>query len=165
MNQTRGSVGSISDTFFMDNPDWDDPALEERWCAARRNDVREYLAREGLRHGEIGSWPAWHVVPYVSLWAIESLKAPGNVGWWAICGDLPTDYLSSADAKHPRVALAAFADRWKEVAAKMLSGVAPQDVAFGPPGRESDFGAVLQERSEVLRRFADDDSCWGPQYD
>ena len=45
--------------------------------------------------------------------AIESLLAPGHVGSWAICGDLPMDYLSAATIKHPRKALLAFADLWK----------------------------------------------------
>lgn len=58
-------------------PDYDDPALEERWCMARRDEVGEYLQRQGLSHGEIGEWPAWHVAPISSIWAIESLKAPG----------------------------------------------------------------------------------------
>ncbi|WP_353072428.1 DUF4826 family protein [Tunturiibacter gelidoferens] len=42
--------------------------------------VTEYLAKEGLDHGKVGSWPAWHLVPYVSIWAVESLLAPGHVG-------------------------------------------------------------------------------------
>lgn len=171
MNESRGQFGrrlSIDASAiipFMDDLDWDNPAVEEQWCGERRKDVGEYLAREGLKHGAIGSWPAWHVVPYVSLWAIESLIAPGNVGWWAICGDLPTDYLSAANAKHPRVAMVAFADTWKEVAASMLNGIPHPDMTIGPPERKSEFASLLGSRSDVLRRFAEDDSFWGPEYD
>jgi hypothetical protein len=99
--------------------DWDDSAVEEHWCDECHRTVAEYLAKQSVVHGEVGSWPAWHVAPYVSIWAIESLLAPGHVGWWAICGDLPTDYLSAATIKHPRKALLAFADLWKEVAEYM----------------------------------------------
>lgn len=122
-------IETVSNRVNMDALDWDNPAVEEHWCGERRKDVSEYLAREGLKHGEIGSWPAWHVVPYVSLWTIESLLAPGNVGRWAICGDLPTDCLSASAAKHPRKAMLAFANTWKEVAASMLNGV-PHSRAF-----------------------------------
>jgi hypothetical protein len=69
---------------------------EEKWCAECRRQVRRYLAGESVQHGRIGSWPAWHVAPYVSVWAIESRARPGCVGWWAICGDVPTDYESAA---------------------------------------------------------------------
>jgi hypothetical protein len=76
------------------DPDlYDDPGAEQRWCAERRAEVAAYLAGEGVTLGTIGEWPAWHVAPYVSVWAIGSLKAPGAVGWWVICGDLqPTTF-------------------------------------------------------------------------
>ena len=83
-------------------PDYDDPPVEEQWCEDRRAQVAAYLQREGVEHGQIGEWPAWHVAPYVSIWAIESKKRPDRVGWWVICGDLPTDYVSAAKIKHPR---------------------------------------------------------------
>src|SRR5258708_1199315 len=95
---------------------------EGRWGGERRKEVRGFLAGESVRHGRIGSWPAWHVEPYVSVWAVESLARPGWVGWWVICGDLPTDYVSSARIKHPRTALRAFAKRWLAVANCMRRG-------------------------------------------
>lgn len=64
---------------------------EEHWCKAQRLQVIEYLSSQSLLHGEVGEWPAWDVYPYVSIWAVESIKRPGFVGWWAIAGDLPTD--------------------------------------------------------------------------
>ncbi len=149
----------------MDALDWDDPAVEEHWCGERRQIVTEYLAKEGLKHGEVGEWPAWHTAPYVSLWAIESLAAPGHVGWWVICGDLPTDYASAATVKHPRTALLAFADTWKEVAACMRKGDPHPDVRVGPLKPNPELTALLENRSELLRRFAQDDDLWGPDYD
>jgi hypothetical protein len=149
----------------MDDLDWDDPGVEEHWCAGCRRTVTEYLAKEGLDHGEVGSWPAWHVVPYVSIWAVESLLAPGYVGWWAICGDLPTDYLSSATIKHPRKAMLAFADTWKEVAEYMHKGMPHPHMSIGPSEPSPELISLLEERSDVLRRFAEDDSLWGDEYD
>jgi len=58
----------------------------------------------GPRGGDV---PAFHVSPYVSLWAVRSKKTPDAVGCGIIAGDLPTDYLSAAEnAAHPRTALA-----------------------------------------------------------
>ena len=53
-----------------------DPTDEEKWCAERRAQVTEYLDREGAKYGRIGEWPAWHLAPYVSIWAIESKRVP-----------------------------------------------------------------------------------------
>jgi hypothetical protein len=77
----------------MAEPDWDDPAVEEDWCLSCRETVSDYLAQEGLQHGAVGEWPAWHVAPYVSIWAVESLLVKGQAGW--LVGDLrgPADGL------------------------------------------------------------------------
>lgn len=74
----------------MASLDYDDPAVDEAWCADQRQVVADYLSSQNVTHGRIGEWPAWHVAPYVSMWAIESLSRPNDIGWWVICGDLPT---------------------------------------------------------------------------
>lgn len=43
-----------------------------RWCHERRAEVAAYLRREQVPHGRISQKPVWHVIPYVSLWAIET---------------------------------------------------------------------------------------------
>ena len=91
----------------MEEPNYDDPAIEERWCEERRKEVTDYLDRQKVEYKEVGEWPAWHVPPYVSIWAIESAQKPGLVGWWVVCGDLPTDYISADTIKHPREAMRA----------------------------------------------------------
>ena len=149
----------------MNASNWDDPAVEERWCSERRREVSEYLAKEGVLHGKVGSWPAWHLAPYISIWAVESLKAPGHVGWWVICGDMPTDYLSAATVKHPQRAMLAFADRWQEVADNIRSGVPHPELQYGEPKNDPQRAVLLENRSDVLRRFAEDESMWSPEYE
>ena len=141
-------------------PDYDDPAVEEQWCDARRSQVLDYLDREGVRHGRVGDWPAWHLAPYVSVWAIESAKAPGWVGWWVICGDLPTDYVSSAGIRHPRHAVRAIAERWGEVAAYMERGETHPSISIGGLQDSKELAPLLRARSELLANFADDDGIW-----
>ena len=77
----------------------------ENWVNSERNKVKEYLEREGIKNVNIGEWPAFEVNPYFAIWAIESKKAPGKIGWWAFSGDCPTDYISEGGKCHPRNAL------------------------------------------------------------
>ena len=114
-------------------PDYNDPAVEEQWCAERRAEVTAYLQRKCVDHGRVGEWPAWHVAPYVSIWAIESKQRPGWVGWWVICGDLPTDDVSAETIKQPRGAVRSIAEEWREQARFMATGESHPDIYIGRP--------------------------------
>ena len=135
---------------------------EERWCHERRAQVTEYLRRENVRHGRIGEWPAWHVVPYVSVWAIESATSPESVGWWVICGDGPTDYISGEEVVDPREAVRAFASRWSEVASYMLRAEPHPTIELGSPKTWPELGPLLKNRAELLGSCAADDAVWQP---
>ena len=139
-------------------PDWDDPAVEEEWCAERRAEVEAYLQREGIDHGRIGEWPAWHVAPYVSAWAIESKARPEWVGWWVICGDLPTDHISSAGARCPRDAVRAIAKEWLELAGYMERGELHRDSRLGRPEDWPSLAPMLRSRAELLLAWEGSDS-------
>jgi hypothetical protein len=145
----------------LPSPDYDDPKVEEQWCGDRRVEVARYLAGEGVAHGRIGEWPAWHVAPCVSVWAIESKVRPGAVGWWVICGDLPTDYVSAAEIKDPRKALQAFADRWQEYREAVRSGAPPPEFTLDGADRSPvDLTRLLEKRAKFLSGLAGDDSVW-----
>jgi hypothetical protein len=133
---------------------------EDAWVAEQRGVVLAYLQREGVQHREVGEWPAWHLLPYLAVWAIESFAAPGRVGWWAISGDAPTDYVSFADADHPREVMRHFARQWAEVSSFMLRGEPHPDTTIGTPDQWPELGDLLHRRAELLRRYADDDSIW-----
>jgi hypothetical protein len=148
----------------MPNPNFDDPVVEEQWCLERQSDVSEHLKRDGVVHGCIGEWPAWHVAPYVSLWAIESIKRPGEIGWWAICGDLPTDYISADSIHHPRDAMRAIASRWLDLIPHMIVG-ASSAVQLASAESRKDFAPLLERHAKQLLSWAEDDSHWGPEYD
>src|SRR2546422_9252206 len=137
---------------------------EERWCEERRAQVAEYLRREGVTHGRIGEWPAWHVTPYVSVWVIESVVAPDSVGWWVICGDGPTDHISVGQGRHPRDALRAFAAQWGELASYMLRGEPHPTFEIGSPKTWPELGPLLKNRADLLKSCADDDSIWQPAH-
>ena len=135
--------------------EWDD-AAEEAWFLASRPKILEYLSKQRLQHGCVGDLPAWHVVPYVSVWAVESVAAPGSVGWWVIYGDLPTDYCSSSGCGHPRLALRRIAEHWQNA----LAETKPSDEVIGSTGIPAKFSPFLSSRAIQLFEFADDGGLW-----
>ncbi len=133
---------------------------ENSWIMSCRKMVQEYLTQEGINHGRIGEYPAWHVSPYVSIWAIESLKSPGSVGWWVVCGDHPTDYVSAKDIREPRAVLRAIGEKWAEVSKYMLQGKAHPDITIGDPKLWPELGKLLEVRANIFLQWAEDDELW-----
>lgn len=133
---------------------------EEAWASEQRQTVRAYLEKELVKYREIGEWPAWHVHPVLAIWAVESAQAPGRVGWWAVSGDVPTDYVSFADADHPRKAMLHFIKQWDEVSSSMLEGKKHPHITIGSPDQWPVLGNLLERRAELMRKFANDHSMW-----
>mgnify|MGYP003671552684 FL=1 len=134
---------------------------EEGWEAKQRALVLRYLAaQDELVHGAPGEAAAWLLAPYVSIWAVESNASSGDVGWWVIAGDLPTDYASSGEAGTPRSALRTFGVRWKALAAGMRSGRETEGVSIGTPDSWPELAPLLEARADLLLEFAADDSLW-----
>src|SRR6516164_2189363 len=147
----------------MPKPDYDDPEVEERWCSEQQKIVADYLLSQKVNHGRIGEWPAWHIAPHASIWAIESLARPEWIGWWVISGDLPTDYISSADVKppqHPRKAMRVFAQNWLEVVKAWKDGREIENTRIGDSSSHEELGPLLESRAKLLMEWADDDSLW-----
>jgi hypothetical protein len=134
---------------------WDDPE-ERAWAVANRPKIIEYLSKQGVKHGRVGDLPAWHIVPKVSIWAVESFTLPGSVGWWLIYGDLPTDYCSSNECRHPRLALRRIAEGWQT----SLAETKPSDEVIGSTKIPAKFSSLLSTRAMLLLKFADDDGLW-----
>jgi hypothetical protein len=149
--------------FIMAKPNYDDPAVEERWCEEQRTRVSSYLRSEKVKHGCVGEWPAWHVAPYASIWAIESLARPEWIGWWVICGDLPTDYISAADVKppqHPRKAMRVIAQRWLKLVEAWKDGRELEHIWIAGSSSREELAPLLEARARLLMEWADDASLW-----
>lgn len=147
----------------MSIPDYYDSQVEERWCFEQRENVADYLRSQSLNHGRIGEWPAWHAAPCVAIWAIESLARPESIGWWAISGDLPTDYISSADVtapQHPRKAVRVFGQKWLEIVDAWRDGREVENCQLGDRDSHDELRPLLEARAKLLIDFADDDSLW-----
>lgn len=133
---------------------------EEEWIRAQRSQVEDYLRAQSVDHRGVGEYPAFHVHPYVALWAIQSKKSPGQVGWWAISGDVPTDYVSSLDCGHPREALRAIVKRWVEVSTYMLRGERHPSFRIANPDQWPELADLLRRRAEILREYTEDNELW-----
>ena len=133
---------------------------EEQWCSERRGEVATYLDREGVTHGSIGDWPAWHVAPHVSVWAVESLKSPGWVGWWVTYGDLPTDYVSSEFARNPRDAVRAIVQRWRDLVPYLERGQSSPSATLGTTATAEELAPLLKARAELLGGWVNDAAVW-----
>lgn len=144
----------------MTSADYDDPKLEARWLTEQRANVQRYLHNQGIKHRGVAAEPEWFVAPYVSVWIVNSLRTPETVGWWAISGDLPTDYMSGSDADDARAALAAFACRWREVSSYMLRGEEHPTIKIGTTDSRREFGDLLRRRAEIIKQWVDDHSMW-----
>ncbi len=132
-------------------------AEEDAWFDEQRARVENYLKDQGCEHGGVGLGPAWEVTPYVSVWAIQSLKTPGKVGWWAISGDLPADYCSGgAECNHPRLAVKHIAETWRQAVADCKPG----DATLGSMGIPAEFAELLASRAQMLLEWVDDPGLW-----
>ena len=128
-----------------------DNELDE-WVTNERRKVVDYLrAQEGLTHGDIGEWPAWRLATRISVWAVESVTQRGAIGWWVICGDLPTDYCSGGpDCRIPRAAVRKIVQSWQGALAQYRHG----DRTSG------ELAPLLRTRVDALSELLADDAEW-----
>ena len=139
---------------------YDDPAVEAQWVVDQRKRVNAYLEKEGCTHAGVAQEPDWFIAPYLAIWRIASVKAPGATGWWAISGDCPTDYLSSKGILNSRDAMRAFSRQWREVAECMLKGISHPTIHIGSPEDWPELGDLLKRRAKILAGWAEDNEIW-----
>jgi hypothetical protein len=133
----------------------DDP-VDAAWVAEQRQVVMDYLVSQRCVHSGVSVEPRWFVSPYVALWAIRSKTDPDRVGWWAISGDLPTDYLSaSADFRTSGDVLMAIAHQWRAAAEKMREGKQIDGYTIGASSQGRELAPLLRSRADLLQSFGE----------
>jgi hypothetical protein len=120
----------------------------------------EYLAREHVNHLGVPDEPEWFLAPYVAIWSVASKKRTNAVGWWAINGDVPTDYMSSSEIRDARMAMRVFSRRWSKAARQMAAGEEPDEFQIGTVDNWPDLGALLASRAKLLGEWAAADNMW-----
>ncbi|WP_232492670.1 DUF4826 family protein [Novosphingobium kaempferiae] len=133
---------------------------EQNWCAEQRESVVSYLVRQGIDAPNVGAWPAWHIAPLIAVWAVESKSRPEWVGWWAISGDVPIDYTTCREGRHPRQALHDIGKRWIEAAAAWAEGRRSELMQLASAQHERDLAPSLSARGESLVEWSADDTIW-----
>jgi hypothetical protein len=133
---------------------------EEAWVASERDKIVAYLVTQGVDHLGVGGWPAFHLCPHFASWAVQSKKWPGSIGWWAIGGDMPTDYMSGDGVRHPRKAMEHFSRQWAEVSDCMDRGETHPGTKIGNKEVWPELAPLLKIRSELLGEFAANDDLW-----
>jgi hypothetical protein len=131
----------------------------DSWVSKQRDRVNAYLESQGIPSPDV-QWPAFDVPPHFAIWAVESKKAPGKVGWWAFSGDCPTDYVSEDGNCHPRSALKTLLDRWTRHASDWGAGRQAEGVRIGSGSNSQADGELLARRVAVLRGWHEDDKLW-----
>ena len=132
----------------------------EHWCGTQRQQVLAYLSSEGFESPNVGDWPAWHVAPVISVWAVESVELPGSIGWWAVSGDCPTDYTVCSGERHPRQALRDIGNRWQKAAVRWADGLPADGFGLRNAAQEGELAPLLLSRSRQFLTIAADDSNW-----
>lgn len=152
--------GTLPYSFMSDQPNFDDPKVEEEWCAQGRDHVEWFLDQQPIEHGRIGEWPAFHIAPHVAVWAIESGEEEDLLGWWVITGDLPTDYFSAMELHHPRQVLAEAAARWQMLLDNVAKGVEDESISLAGLAENPELQEVLRVRIELLKRTFNQEEFW-----
>lgn len=132
---------------------------EDEFVQKARQDVEAYLNHFRVPYSRIAGSPDWHVDPYVAIWAVFGRSA-STPGWFAISGDVPTDYVSSDDAPDARSAMRHFARVWGECARAMLDGRPHPHFRIGQPKDWPELQPLLEERALSLHDLAENDSLW-----
>jgi hypothetical protein len=141
-------MGSLSDEEF------------DEWVSQQRARVEEYLTRHGITDPHVGPWPAFEMAPWFAVWAVESQKVAGKIGWWAFSGDCPTDYISEDGQCHPRSALRRQLECWRTYVPFLKRGQQPPGIDFGREDRLAELGELLEKRVGLLDEWVADDELW-----
>ena len=144
----------------MRPPSPDEIQPDVQWLAEQRERVLGYLEFEGVEHGGVPEDPDWFVAPYVAVWRVGSPEAPGEVGWWAISGDMPTDYISSSGAADALSAAGEFARNWRSYSEYLLRGQQHPRVAISGDARRKELGGRLWSSAELLSELAGEEDLW-----
>jgi hypothetical protein len=147
-----------------EEPNFDDPQVEKDWCAQQREHVEWFLDQQPINPGRIGEWPAFHIAPHASVWAIESGEEEDLLGWWVITGDLPTDYFSAMELLHPRQVLKAAADRWQMLLDNVENGIEDDSISLPGLVENHELQHILRVRIELLNKTYGQEAFW-IQYD
>jgi len=132
----------------------------DNWVSDQRFQVKVYLEKEGIDNPNVGEWPAFEVAPYFAIWAIESKRQVGQIGWWAFSGDCPTDYISGDGVTDPRQALEKLLENWSHYLSFMKNNSQPPNTTMGKGVNLLELADLLERRILIMKDWLEDDAIW-----
>jgi hypothetical protein len=140
----------------VSDPENQDPDI----LGAARRQVVHYLDHFKMRYSEVPAAPAWQVAPEVYLWRVYGFQSDVQPAWFAISGNLPTDYVTSDSAPDLRAAVRYFARLWLEAADCMKAGKSHRSFSIGTPDQWPQLQLLLRDRAQLLAGFSEDEALW-----
>ena len=137
-----------------------DPAVLEAWWTQCREKLGKQLAADGIIHGSFGSEPLSYCPGVACVCSVDLPNQPGTVGWWAICGDMPTAYVSAALIPDPRAFLQAISRRCQDAIDAIERGNPPIELAGSNPNNWPMIISLLRYQADILTGWAKDDAAW-----
>lgn len=126
---------------------------DARWAAEQRRVVESYLQSQGCDHAGISLEPRWYLSPYLAIWAVRSKANSDLIGWWAISGDVPTDYMTAIrELRSTADVLSAFSAEWTKAAMAMSRG---EYAGIGNPDDIAELAPLLRTRAAMLQEFSE----------
>jgi hypothetical protein len=123
------------------------------WAADQRKMVEHYLQAQRCEHVGVSLEPRWYLSPYLAVWAVRSKANPDAVGWWAISGDVPTDYMTATrELRSNADVLAAFGAHWSKAAEAMSRG---EYAGIGKRENIAELAPLLRTRAEMLQELSE----------
>ncbi len=137
---------------------------EINWILKQRTSVIGYVNRNIEKHGEIGEVPAFYIPPIISIWAIESTRSPGMVGFWVFSGNLPSDVIPrnwKDNSDNPRKALVRMNNIWKSYVGYLEKGQNPPGVNLGSSDQQCvQMASILSEKIDLFSEMINDEDIW-----
>lgn len=103
--------------------------------------------------------PVWSVPDKVMIGQLRVANEPGSFRW-IICGDLPTDHISSTVAANAREALRHFSLKWQLDAARYEDPAMRKQHGLDESKDWNHLTRQLVAKAEELYAMAEDDALW-----
>ena len=129
------------------------PMSEEdilKWSRESYQKATAHMADKGVLIDTVSMDNSRYLAPLLAIWKIKST----DKDWfWAISGDLPTDFMTEEGATDPRDAVRAFSLQWQMKA---------EVIRVNPDADQTqlDFSALLIGRANGLYEIYEQEELW-----
>jgi len=130
------------------------------WMRTRLDAAVEEIMRLGAIDDELVEARAVWTLPYKVMIGQVREANEQTTFRWLICGDLPTDHISSAAASTPREALKYFSLKWQMDAARYADPATRKSHELDESHDWSQLSDKLVAKAEELHAMAEDESLW-----